>query len=86
MNITIKVSTLLFALLIGVTAVDAATKEAVPRSIVPEEDRICNEKCKGIKDATEFEGCMIKCKKEAKAKKAETAVGATPASGAVKSK
>ncbi len=46
----------------------ASAREAA-KSIVPEQDRICNEKCKEYKkQPAEHEGCLLRCAEAAKAK------------------
>jgi hypothetical protein len=50
-------------------SVGASAREAAQKSIVPEQDRICNEKCKDYKNqATEHEGCLLRCAEAAKDK------------------
>lgn len=47
----------------------ASAREAAQKSIVPEQNRICNEKCKDFKArATEHEGCLLQCAEAARAK------------------
>jgi hypothetical protein len=47
----------------------ASAREAAQKSIVPEQDRICNEKCKDYKkQADEHESCLLRCAQAAKAK------------------
>jgi len=47
----------------------ASAREAAPKSIVPEQQRICNEKCKDYKkQPAEHEGCLLRCSQAAKAK------------------
>lgn len=54
-------------LVLLLVSIDASAREAAQKSIVPEQDRICNEKCKGhLKQPTEHESCMIECAKAAK--------------------
>ncbi|OGI43327.1 MAG: hypothetical protein A2150_06700 [Candidatus Muproteobacteria bacterium RBG_16_64_11] len=56
----------------------ASAREAAQRSIVPEQDRICNEKCKEyVKQPTEHEGCFVQCYEAAKAAKTKSPVKTT---------
>lgn len=64
-------STLILSFLFVSTV--ASAREAAQKSIVPEQDRICNEKCKSLlKQATEHEACMIQCAETAKKSKPPT--------------
>jgi hypothetical protein len=50
-------------------SVGASAREAEKKSIVPEQNRICAEKCKDSKQQpTEYEGCLLQCSEAAKAK------------------
>lgn len=47
----------------------ASARDADPKSIVPEQTRICNEKCKEFKkQPDEHEGCLSRCAEAARAK------------------
>ena len=56
-------------LLLLFVSAGASAREAAQKSIVPEQDRICNEKCKEYKkQPAEHEGCLLRCAEAAKAK------------------
>ncbi len=47
----------------------ASAREATQKSIVPEQNRICSEKCKDFKaQPTGYEGCLLQCGEAARAK------------------
>lgn len=54
-------------LVLLLVSIDASAREAAQKSIVPEQDRICSEKCKGLsKQPTKHESCLIECSEAAK--------------------
>jgi hypothetical protein len=69
MNATSKWLFPALILLFLFVSVSTLAREATQKSIVPEQDRICNDKCKSYKkQPAEHEGCLMRCIEATKAK------------------